>query len=65
MAAVTPGEDRTRLLCRMQARRLFRRMMTAMGVEPIGRWWHGLDAMIASAVGRYRGCTHTKACATG
>lgn len=62
MAAVTPEEDRVRLLYRMRACRPLWRMVQQTGLEPAGAWWRGLDGMIARSVERCRACRHVDAC---
>lgn len=61
-SAVTPGEDRIRLLYRMRARPLFWRMMTKQGIDPTGPWWHGAERMVARAAENCGACRHVQVC---
>src|SRR5215469_13301936 len=60
--AVTPGEDRIRLLFRMRARRLLWRMLEAQGIDPAGRWWQDTERMIARVAANCAACTETERC---
>ena len=61
-SAVSPAEDRIRLLYRMRARELFWRMMTRQGINPAGIWWHGMEDMVARATANCAACPHTASC---
>ena len=61
-SAVTPGEERVRLLFRMRARRLLWRMMTMQGIDPAGHWWRGAERMIARVSANCAACTETERC---
>jgi hypothetical protein len=61
-SAVTPGEDRIRLLFRMRARRLLWRMLEKQGIDPAGRWWQGTERMIARVAANCAACTETERC---
>jgi hypothetical protein len=61
-SAVTPGEERVRLLFRMRSRRLLWRMMTTQGINPAGHWWQGAERMIARVAANCAACTETERC---
>jgi hypothetical protein len=62
MAAVTPGENRIRLLYRMRAQQLFWRMLGRQGIDPAAPLRQGLEQTIDHAITRCRGCRAVTEC---
>jgi hypothetical protein len=60
--SLQPHDDPTSLRGRLQARPLLRRVMERQGIDPMGSWWQGMEALIDRIVRRCAACEHTSEC---